>query len=191
MQRRSVKQLRSVKFLNVACLVLLSLGCAFAQQPPPIKGSSSSTPNVLPPRDGGDDDQISPREEMLKDVEIKRREATYQENLDRARETAQLGSEVRDAFKRQMSLSNAELKKLARIEKLARSIRNDAGGGDDETTLKDPPARLDAALDRLAEICTDFRKKVEKTPRHVVSAAVITSANQLIELTRLIKNLGG
>jgi hypothetical protein len=183
-------QRSSIKLLGACCLVLFFLGCAFAQQPPPLSGNSNSTPGTRPPRDG-DDDQMSPREEMLKDVEIKRREMVYEENLDRARETAQLGTEVRDAFKRQTSLSPAELKKLARIEKLARSIRNDAGGGDGETTLKDPPAHLDAALDRLVETCEDFRKKVEKTPKHVVSAAVITSANQLIELTRLIKSLGG
>jgi hypothetical protein len=57
--------------------------------------------------------------------------------------------------------------------------------------LKDPPANLGTALDRLAELCEDFRKKVEKTPRHVVSASVITSANQLIELTKHIRTLGG
>lgn len=184
-------QRRFIKLLSAACLVLIFLGCASAQQPPPMSGNTNSTPSPRPPRDGDDGDQLSPRDEMLKDVEIKRREMVYQENLDRARETAQLGTEVRDAFKRQPSLTAAELKKLARIEKLARSIRNDAGGGDGETTLKDPPAHLDAALDRLVEICEDFRKKVEKTPKHVVSAAVITSANQLIELTRLIKSLGG
>jgi hypothetical protein len=182
---------RSLKLLGAPCLVLLFLGCAVAQQPPPLSGNSNSTSSPRPPRDGDDGDQLSPRDEMLKDVEVKRREMVYQENLDHARETAQLGTEVRDAFKHQMSLSAAELKKLARIEKLARSIRNDAGGGDGETNLKDPPARLDAAMDRLVEICEDFRKKVEKTPKHVVSAAVITSANQLIELTHIIKNLGG
>ncbi|MDT7540796.1 MAG: hypothetical protein QOE33_700 [Acidobacteriota bacterium] len=128
---------------------------------------------------------------MLKSVEIRRSEESYKENLERAREAVQLSAEVRDTFKLQKALSVPEQKKLARIEKLARSIRNDAGGGEDDTTLADPPASLATALERLAQMCEEFRKKVEKTPRHVVSAAVITSANQLIEITRLIKTLGG
>jgi hypothetical protein len=183
---------RSLKHFAALSLIVLLFSCAFARQiPRPIKENTSVQSPAPTSRDGGDDDQISPREEMLKDVEIKRREALYQENLDRAKEAAQLGTEVRDAFKSQKSLSPAELKKLARIEKLARSVRNEAGGGDDDTVLKDPPAHLDAALERLAELCADFRKKVEKTPRYVVSAAVINSANQLIEMTKHIKTLGG
>ena len=98
---------------------------------------------------------------------------------------------MRDTFKRQNSLDAAGLKKLARIEKIARSIRNDAGGGDDGSKIDDPPPNLGSALERLADLCEEFRKKVEKTPRNVVSASVITSANRLIELTRLIKTLGG
>jgi hypothetical protein len=174
-----------------ACLFGLCGRASFAQQPPHVKGSiPPSIPDATQHRDD-DDDQTSPSEEMVKSVEIRRSEETYKENLERARETVQLSAEVRDTFKQQNSLSAAELKKLARIEKLARSIRNDAGGGEDDTTLTDPPKSLDAALQRLAEMCEEFRKKVEKTPRHVVSAAVITSANQLIELTRLIKTFGG
>jgi predicted RNase H-like nuclease (RuvC/YqgF family) len=175
-----------------ACLLFGLCGRgSLAQQPPHVKGSiPPSIPDATQRRDD-DDDQSSPREEMLKSVEIRRSEETYKENLERARETVQLSAEMRDTLKQQSSLGAAELKKLARIEKLARSIRNDAGGGEDDTTLDDPPRSLDAALQRLAEMCEEFRKKVEKTPRHVVSAAVITSANQLIELTRLIKNFGG
>lgn len=164
---------------------------SFAQQPSHVKGSiPPPIPDATQRRDD-DEEQTPPSEEMLKSVEIRRSEETYKENLERARETVQLSAEVRDTFKQQSSLSATELKKLARIEKLARSIRNDAGGGEDDTTLTDPPKSLDAALQRLAEMCEAFRKKVEKTPRHVVSAAVITAANQLIELTRLIKTFGG
>jgi hypothetical protein len=176
-----------------ACLLFALGGRAFVQQPPAhIKGNVNSVPDATRHQAGeGEDDQTTPQDELLKTIEIRRSEATYKENLERAREAALLSADVREAFKRQNSLGAVETKKLARIEKLARSIRNAAGGDDDDATLPDPPASLGAAIERLAEMCEDFRKKVEKTPRHVVSAAVITSANQLIELTRLIKTLGG
>ncbi|MCA1631302.1 MAG: hypothetical protein LC785_16630 [Acidobacteria bacterium] len=153
---------------------------------PPPKDQTSH------PRISVDDDDQSPlTEEMLRNSEIKRLESARKENLERAREAAQLGAEIRETFKRQRSLGAAELKKVGRIEKLARSIRNEAGGDDDDEGLKDPPALLEAALSRLSEMCEELRKKVEKTPRHVVSAAVIASANRLIALAKHIRTLGG
>jgi DNA anti-recombination protein RmuC len=184
-----------IKLLPCALLFALApCGHARAQQPPPptIKPRQSQ-PSILPSaHDPIEGEQAAPvTEEMLKDAEIRRQELTRKENLQRARETAQLGAELRDAFERQKSLGAAEMKKVGRIEKLARAIRNEAGGDNDDEGLKDPPARLETALSRLSEMCEELRKKVEKTPRHVVSAAVITSANQLIELAKYIRTLGG
>lgn len=178
---------------RVALALLLSLSpAAFAQtQPPRVK-----LPPVTDGHSGGiardaEDGQIGSREELLRNVAVRRREAVYKENLERARESAQLGTEIREAFQRQRALTQAELKKLGRIEKLAKSIRNDSGGDDDDKSLKDPPADLAAAVSRLAEMTEDFKKIVEKTPKHVVSTAVIDSANQMLELIRLIRTIGG
>jgi hypothetical protein len=193
--------LRSLIKLQCALLFALALsGYAHAQPPLPVshKPRQSAPPDVSTPRNSVDNDQSSPTEEMLKNAEIKRLEITRKENLERARETAQLGAEIREAFEHQrslsaseMKLSASEMKKVARIEKLARAIRNEAGGDDDDEGLKDPPAQLETALRRLSEMCEELRKKVEKTPRHVVSAAVIASANQLIALAKHIRTLGG
>ncbi|MDQ3908140.1 MAG: hypothetical protein M3268_07330 [Acidobacteriota bacterium] len=177
--------------LFAACLPFALCALTVAQQPQPAKLPPHPLPDATAHSRDDDDGQSSPTEEMLKSIELRRSEETYKENLERARETAQLGADVRDTFKRQKSLAADDLKKLARIEKLARSIRNDAGGGDDDSKIDDPPSNLGAAIERLADLCEDFRKKVEKTPRNVVSASVINSANRLIELTRLIKTLGG
>jgi hypothetical protein len=182
-------------FIKLSCAILFALAlCAHAraqQQPTPKPRTSSTQPDLNSPRDPVEGEQSSSTEEMLKDAEIKRLEMTHKENLERARETAQLGAELREAFERQKSLGAAEMKKVARIEKLARAIRNESGGDDDDEGLKDPPPQLEAALARLSEMCEELRKKVEKTPRHVVSASVIASANQLIALAKHIRTLGG
>lgn len=128
---------------------------------------------------------------MLRNVEVRRRESIYKENLERAKEGALLGAEISDAYQKQKSLGPVELKKLGRIEKLAKNIRNDNGGDDDEEALKEPPKDLAGAVSRLAEMSENLKKKVEKTPKHVVSTAVITYANQLLELIRLIRTIGG
>jgi glucose/arabinose dehydrogenase len=182
--------LRSLIKLSYAlCFALALCGHATAQQS--TKPPQSAPPSLPSSRDPLDGEQSSVTEEMLKDAEIRRLEMTHKENLQRAREAAQLGAELREVFERQKTLGAAEMKKIGRIEKLARAIRNEAGGDDVNDGLKDPPARMEAALSRLSEMCDELRKKVEKTPRHVVSAAVITSANQLIALAKLIRTLGG
>lgn len=181
----------TARALSLLALASIFLICAVAQQPAPIKHGSTTSPDMPTARDADDPDQISRAEEMIKDAEIKHSEAIYKENVERAKETAQLASEVRDAFRQQKTLSAVELKKLGRIEKLARSIRNELGGGDSDEGLKDPPAQLDASLDRLADMSDELHKRIEKTPRHVVSAAAIITANQLIELTKHIRTIGG
>ncbi len=124
---------------------------------------------------------------MLKEMELKRAETTYKQNIERAKESAQLGVELRDAYTQQKALSASELKKLGRMEKLARQLRHEAGGDDDEEPLKDPPKNLPAALTRMAELAAEVCKSVEKTPRHVVSANIITQTNELVELIQLAR----
>jgi hypothetical protein len=171
-------------------LALVSLSPA--QHPPLVKLPPPTDARGQSGRPEADDPgQIGSREEMLRNVEVRRRESVYKENLERAKEGAQLGAELRDAYQKQKSLGQSEHKKLGRLEKLAKSIRNDNGGDDDEQGLKDPPKDLPDALSRLAQLSEDLKKKVEKTPKHVVSTAVINSANQVIVLVRLIRTFGG
>ena len=172
-------------------LFLLTLSCiltlpAWAQA---TRSGSAVTPTD--PRTGGEQDAQHPMQrEMLKELEIKRGEGTHRQNVERAKEAAQIGAELQEAFARQKSQAALDPKKLSRLEKLARGIRSEAGGDDDKETMKDQPRDLQAALARLAELSDELRQKVEKTPRHVVSAAVISRANELIELIRHIRAFG-
>ncbi len=124
---------------------------------------------------------------MLDRAAIKHEEENYQEMIERAKENAQLGAELHSSFERHKSLSRDDLKKLERMEKLARRIRSDVGGSGDENALKEPPRALDAAFTRLAELAEKVHEGVEKTSRHIVSAAVIERSNELVELIRYIR----
>ena len=127
------------------------------------------------------------KEEMLDRAAIKHEEESYQETLERAKENARLGAELRSAFERHKTLSREDMKKLERMEKLARRVRSEVGGSSDEDGMKEPPRGLDAAFTRLAELAEEVHENVEKTSRHVVSATIIERSNELVELIRYLR----
>ena len=175
-----------LRSLLLSTLLLASALAAHAQQNTPPSPLPSAAPNRDdgPPRRG---DLGSPTEEMLGRAAIKNLEENHKETVERAREAAQLGAELRSVFRKGQPLGRDELKKLERMEKLSRSIRGRVGGSDDDDPLADPPRDLEAAFGRLADTSEDLRKSVEKTSRHVVSAAVIERANDLLQLIRVIR----
>ena len=131
----------------------------------------------------------SPEEEMLRRAEIRHEEETHKEMVERAHEVAQIGDEILASFKRHNSLTHDDVKRLERLEKLARKIRGGAGGSDDDKQLEDPPGRIEGALNRLAKLSGDLKKSVSKTSRLVISAGVIESSNEMIELIRHIRSI--
>jgi len=120
---------------------------------------------------------------------IKLLEKEYKQNVDRAREVAELGAQLRDALKEGRPFGREETKKLERLEKLTRKIRDEAGGSDEEDLINNPPGKLDSALSRLADIAESLFTAVQKTPRQVISAAVIEKANALLQLAKVTRNL--
>ncbi len=166
-----------IAFLPICCFICL-VAPAAAQV-----GGSVSVGGSSPARDEQNHLERY-RQEMLKDMRIKREETDFKQLLERAQENAQLGTELVDQFSHAKSLSPTDVKKLSRMEKLSRQIRGETGGSDDKTELENSPDELEAALRRLAELSDELNKKVEKMTRHEVSAAVIQQANELIALIR-------
>jgi hypothetical protein len=131
----------------------------------------------------------SPQREMRARLEIQRAEKLRRENLERAREVAQLGVELRDSYITRQTLERPQIKKLERLEKLTRKIRSEAGGSDDDEPMENAPREMDTAITRIAELSVELRKGVEKTPRLVISTTVIENANHLLELIGFVRNL--
>ncbi|HEX8140255.1 MAG TPA: hypothetical protein VF544_22010 [Pyrinomonadaceae bacterium] len=173
---------RTLLILLAAVAFTVFCGQAQAQIFTPPRDPSQS-------KDDNDSPLGSPQREMRARLEIQRAEKERRENLDRAREVAQLGTELRDAYVSRQTLAREELKKLERLEKLTRKIRSEAGGSDDDEPLEDAPREMNAAIKRIAELSDELRKGVEKTPRLVVSAAVIEHSNELLELIKFVRTL--
>jgi vacuolar-type H+-ATPase subunit I/STV1 len=177
---------RTMLFL---ALVIGAAGLAQAQQktPPPRPRANPVSADKNSNRPDSDIMVGSPEAEMMARQEIKAARKDYEENLERAREAAQLSTELRDAYLQNKVFGRTEQKKLERLEKITRKIRSEAGGSDGDTTLENVPMQIEPALTRLTEVSEKMRDGVEKTPRQVVSASVIERANELLEVIRFIR----
>jgi hypothetical protein len=176
---------RTICFLALLVLCGATLQAQTSRTTSPIDSMSADkgSPDARPPSVG------SPEEEMMARRAIKFAEKEREENLERAREAAQLGAELHEHFLKNKTLSHDDFKKLDRLEKVTRKIRSQAGGSDDEEELKDAPQKLDTALSRIAQVSEAVHKGVVETPRQVVSAELIERTNELLEIIRHVRTL--
>lgn len=181
---------QSIRFGRVLTLTaIISLSCVFAgAQADPTGQGSRPTPTTGAPQN---DTRMlaSAEEEMRAKREIDIAEKQHKDNVNRARDLASLAAALGDQFKAKQSLSPAELKKLEKAEKLAKRIREAAGGEEDNVETGKPPTDLPAAMVCLSELTESLKEKVEKTPKRVVSTAIIDEANVILELIRAIRGM--
>ena len=186
----SESRMRKVSFTTYTlAMIVVCASVAFSQvkSPPP---QPSPTP---PPRpvDGifknADDAPLTTFEEEIRAKrELKIAEKEHQQNLDRAKEIAEIGKQLKD-FKDNSTLDRDCVKKIERLEKLTKKVRSEAGGDDDEITISPRPTDLPSAIRQISEASETLSKDVQNTPRRVVSASVINNANVLLELIRLAR----
>ncbi len=181
-----------MKLFFIIPAFLFCSAITFAQTPIP---KPTPTPPPLPrPVDGtarGSGQDTAPlttfEEEMRAKHAIKLAEKEHKENLDRAREIAQLGKELQESLRGKTTLDRNSIKKIERLEKLTKKIRGEAGGEEEEVDIIDRPADISAAATKIAETSEALSKNVQNTPRQVVSASVIGEANVLLELIRMLR----
>jgi hypothetical protein len=171
------------RYLILVAVLLGAVTVAAAQAARPTP--EPSIPRVARPDDP--DPMTSIEEEMRGKRAIKYAEKEYRENIDRAHELADLGSQLGEYFKKNQQLDRESFKKLDRLEKLTRAIRNAAGGSDCERDYDKHSVDLNVNVKKMLSVVESLADRVEKTPRHVISAAVIDEANVLLELIRLVR----
>lgn len=175
--------------LSTLILIVLCAGVVFSQsQPPPQRPAPTPPP---PPVDGtfrnsNDGPLTTFEEEIRAKRELKMAEKEHRENLDRAREIGQIGKELKENFKG--NLDRECFRKIERLEKLTKKVRSEAGGEDEELNIN-RPADLATAITQIAEASETLSKDVQNTPRRVVSATVIGSANVLLELIKIARTI--
>jgi hypothetical protein len=179
-------QLRtSLSVRTAAVITILLLGTQFPVASQSIGNANSSGAEKGFPGDSQAHDSMA--EEVRAKRAIQYAEKQYKQHLNRARELSDLGKELDASFQRKKSLDDDDCKKLERLEKLTKRIRDEAGGSDDEAKIDNLPANLAGAVNRVAEISESLREKIQKTPRQVVSTTVIADANVLLELIHMVR----
>ena len=118
---------------------------------------------------------------------LKKEKKEYEEHVERAKEVRDLAAELQKTYDVAHSFNAADYKKLERLEKLTRRIRNEVGGSQTDADAKDLPRTIDEAVPLVAEIAKELCDEVEKTPRRVVSTSIIDQANKLVALIQYVR----
>jgi hypothetical protein len=174
-------------FLFAVTLLLLLSPSAYSQAKPTATPPPPEPPSLQNKSDSSAPPFGSPESEMRARLALKAEKKEYDENVARAREISELGHQLAKAFEANHTLGADEGKKIDRLEKLTKKVRNEAGGSETNPDGKDIPAAMAAALKQVEEAADELRNLVEKTPRHVISASVIDQANKLLGLIQHVK----
>ncbi|MGI8897928.1 MAG: hypothetical protein ACR2IB_05985 [Pyrinomonadaceae bacterium] len=172
----------------IASVLLAACSPAAGQATRPVDPLSSISADKSSPGSSDDQRGNSMAEELRIKREIRSAEKDHKQNLQRAREVSDLGQELAASFKKNSSLDREDIKKLEKLEKLAKRIRSEAGGSEDEVTMEKRPADLVEAMNCVVKVSASLNEKVHETPRQVVSATIIDKANVLLELIRIVRS---
>jgi len=171
--------------LALISLVVSAVSVVIAQQPH-IQPALSNA-QVSRDEDESIDGQTSPAAEMLAKRRIKLEEKEHQETVDRATEASKLGNELVETFLKTQKLAQQDFRKIDRIEKLAKKIRDAFGGSGEDVEIENTPHDVSAALLKLRELSSDLHDRIGKTSRMEISAAVIERTNELLEVIKILR----
>lgn len=182
-------RMKNVSYIACTLAVLIfSVAVAFGQTIPPKSSGQRAIPGADGKRTDDDQNPLTTFEEEIRAKRmIKMAEKDHQENLDRAKEIQQIGNELKESLQGKAALDRDTLKKIDRLEKLTKKVRGEAGGESEDLSIVNPPKDLPEAVCQIGEKSEALSKEVQNTPRQVVSATVISSANILLELIRIAR----
>jgi hypothetical protein len=118
---------------------------------------------------------------------LKAEKKAYEEHVARAKEASDIAAELKTSYAATNTFNAADQKKLERLEKLTKRIRNEVGGSSMDADPKDLPNTVSDAVNALPDMAKELYDEVEKTPRRVVSASLIEQANKLLAVIQFVR----
>ncbi len=136
-----------------------------------------------------DDDVPKGIKETLVRNRIERDKKDFAELLARGDEAAKLGEEVDKSFVQNKQLTAEDRKKLERLEKLSKKIREELGasGGVDSDDDNVKVSSTSEAVDKLKTFSANLAEELKKTTRYTISAVAVQSSNAVLRIVRFIK----
>jgi len=148
----------------------------------PVARAQTTATEPVPP-----DEQNETMRDTFKRMQIKREEEEHKKIVDKGTQIKEdVEALAKNAADGRLARAQAE-KRLKEIEKSARQIRSDSGGGQDDP-LESPPDNLGDALKRLGEVTDKLNDNLAKTSRRVVSVSVVEDTTEIIQLVKLLRN---
>jgi len=119
---------------------------------------------------------------------IKQQQKEYRELLDNGEEAVKLSVELEKSFEKAQNLAAEDQKKLDRLEKLFKKIRNSLGGEEDDPSSDEKkPQTLKDAINNLNEKASNLLNELKKTTRYSISVIAIQSSNAVLRLVKYIR----
>lgn len=137
------------------------------------------------------DDRPRNIRESLERMRIDREKKDFERMVERGEEALKITEEIEVSFEKKGRLTEKEMAKLAAVEKLAKRIRSDLGGDDDNKTEGiqpngDPFSFMDG-IKTLRTSTEELFRELKKSTRFTISAAAIQSSNSVLRLARFLR----
>ncbi len=128
-------------------------------------------------------------QETLAKSRLEREKKDYQELVERGEEAAKISDELSKSFAKQNKFSAEDQKKLDRLEKLAKKIRSELGGDDDDAE-ENKISSISVAVKNLQETTSNLAEMIKTNTRYSVSVATIESSNVVLKIVRYLRFSG-
>lgn len=127
--------------------------------------------------------------ETLAKNRIERDKKDFAEMLARGEEAAKLSEEVDKSFVQNKQLTSDDRKKLERLEKLSKKIREELGASGDDDSDDDAlkVSSTSDAVDKLKTFSLNLAEELKKSTRYTISAVAVQSSNAVLRIVRFIK----
>ena len=167
-------------FLIIAVALTAGAGNGAAQ---------SSADNLPMNRSNLDESRPRTIRDSMDRMRIEKEKKDFDRMIDRGEEAARIAAELDTAYAQNGRLTEKEIAKLASVEKLAKQIRSDLGGGDDDELKNpaDPAPSVAEAVKALRDSAEDLFSELKKISRFTISATAIQSSNAVLKLARFAR----
>ncbi len=131
--------------------------------------------------------------EKLIQMQIEKDKKDHDEMVARGEEAVKLSTELETSYVEKGTLTDKDIAKLDRVEKLVKKIRDELGGDDDDEVANSESIQpgstgfIAAAIDSLKLRTSSLLDELKKTTRFTISAAAITTSNSLLRITKFLR----
>lgn len=125
-------------------------------------------------------------QESLAKQRIEREKKDFADLLQRGQEALKITNELEESFVKNNNFSSEDQKKLDRLEKVVKKIRNELGSDDAEEIQVKPLSVLNA-LKNLQSNTVKLVDELKKTTRYSISVVAVESSNALLNLVKFLR----